>query len=750
MIRIRARAQWLGVRPALLVFIFLVSFYSLTMGVNRTGYGYSPDGTFAFEMAKSLVTDGRHDYFRQYYRNFSRWGIGMPVMLTPFVAFAEPLSDIAPERDRLPIDGEEYFLTYFPALSHPSMVQGDGGSELGLQIPPLPITELNLVSHSGLSVEMPQGTEIASLRIVEADGRAIRLPIRVGIETAEWAYERADVQLTVQHKRAIVVGKHIGNTRANYYFAGFKFAEPIDPVTARLSYTGPPGYFFVDAVSVRAAGTGELISFPGQGRIWSERQNKEFFLRFWAPLLSVLLTAATAAMVVKITRRLGYGIGVAVGIGLSFGLATMAWPFAKLDFAEPGVVFFLVAATLALLKYGESRRQRWALFASLLVLGAVFTKYVAVITLPVFALQLVLLHRVPGSAWRELPRLSWRAVLVFASPYLLLLLPGMLVLSAAYDFRLLYESELLAGLGRGWLGVPLWLGLWGLLFSWGKGFFLYNPIMWVAVPVAVWFVRRHGFKSLLFVAIPLAYLAIYSKKEVWYGGNTWGPRYLLPAIPFLMVMAAPAYRWVLARRGRGPAMALGLLLAGSVLVQTLGVAKDFDLYLSLYVDEIVEQLPEHGVEYGGREYQQWSSIQPEGDLAAVLYSYQFSPLLAHVWLLRADAIELLLPDRLDLVEEALVRTPWARFGVEARAQNPQNATGLDLWSFIMWANYYNHTPLMALVITAVIALELIALAALALLLRSLSAAGRGRRLANAAIVASAGAAVVFDTLHFML
>jgi hypothetical protein len=309
---------------------------------------------------------------------------------------------------------------------------------------------------------------------------------------------------------------------------------------------------------------------------------------------------------------------------------------------------------------------------------------------------------------------------------------------------------LLAGLGRGWLGVPLWLGLWGLLFSWGKGFFLYNPIMWVAVPAGVWFVRRHGWRSLLFVAIPLAYLAIYCKKEVWYGGNTWGPRYLLPTIPFLMMMAAPAYGWVLARRGRGPKLALGLLLAASVLVQTLGVAKDFDLYLSLYVDEIVEQLPEHGVEYGGREYQRWSSIQPEGDLAAVLYSYQFSPLLAHLWLLRADAIELLLPDRLDLLEEALVRTPWSRFGVEAQAQNPQNATGLDLWSFIMWANYYNHTSLMALVMTAVIALELIALAALGLLLRSLTAAGWGRRLANAAIVAGAGAAVAFDTLHFML
>ncbi len=722
----------------------------LTMGVNRNGYGYSPDGTFAFEMAKSLVTDSQHKYFRQYYRNFSRWGIGMPLMLTPFVAFAEPLSEVVPERDRLPIDGEEYFLTYFPALSHSSMVQGDGGTELGLQIPPLPITELNLVSHSGLSVEMSQGTEIARLRIVQADGTISLFPIRAGIETAEWAYERADVQLTVQHERAPVVGKHIGNTRANYYFTSFKFAEPIDPVTARLFYTGPLGHLFVDAVAVRSADTGELISFPGQGRIWSERENKEFFLRFWAPLLSVLLTAATAAMVVKIVRRLGYGIGAGVGVGLSFGLATMAWPFAKLDFAEPGVAFFLVAATLALLRYGEGFRYRWALAASVLVMAAIFTKYVAVITLPMFFLQLVLMRRQAGVGWRTLLSRSWRGGLVFASPHLVLLLPGLAILSVVFDFRLLYESELLAGLGRGWLGVPLWLGLWGLLFSWGKGFFLYNPIMWVAVPAVVWFVRRHGWKATVFVAIPLAYLAIYSKKEVWYGGNTWGPRYLLPAIPFLMVMAAPLYEWVLARRRRWPGVALGVVLAVSVFVQTLGVAKDFDLYLSLYVDEIVEQLPEHGAEYGGREYQRWSSIQPEGDLAAVLYSYQFSPLLAHVWLLRADAIELLLPDRLDLVEGALVRTPWSQFGVGARALNPQNATGLDLWSFTMWANYYNHTSLIALVMTAVVLLEIVALGSLGLLLRSLSAGGWGRRLANAAIVAFAGAAVAFDTLHFML
>ena len=721
----------------------------LSMGVNRTGYGYSPDGTFAFEMAKSMVTDSEHKYFRQYYRNFSRWGIGMPIMLTPFVALAEPLSDIAPQRDRLPIDGEEYFLTNFPSISHSSFP--DARAELGLQIAPLPITELNMVSHTGLSQDIPQGTEIATLRIVEADGTVLLFPIRAGIETAEWAYERADVQLTIQHERATVVGKHIGNARANYYFASFKFAEPIDPVAARVTYTGPPGIFFVDAVGVRAAETGELLSFPGQGRIWSERQNKEFFLRFWAPLMNVLLTAATAALVLKVVRRLGYGPGVAVAVALSYGLATMAWPFSKHDFAEPGVTFFLVAAVLALLHYGESFRYRWVLLASVLAMAAIFTKYVALITLPVFVVHLVLTHRQAGVGWRNLPTKSWRAGLVFTAPYLLLLLPGLAILSVAYDFRLLYESELLAGLGRGWLGVPLWLGLWGLLISWGKGFFLYNPIMWLAVPAGFWFVRRHGWKATLFIGIPLVYLAIYSKKEVWYGGNTWGPRYLLPVIPFLMVMAAPLYERVLSHRRRWPRVALAGVLAVSVFVQTLGVAKDFDLYLSLYVDQIVEQLPENGAAYGGRQYQEWSSIQPEGDLAAVLYSYQFSPLLAHVWLLRADLIELLLPDRLDLVEAALARTPWSRFGIEATAARPEDSMGLDFWSFTLWANYFNHTGLVGIVMGALIALELIALSALGFLLRSVVAAkGRGRRVADFAIVLFACGAVAFDTLHFML
>ena len=524
MSRARLAAGALIARPALLVFIFLASFYMLTMGVNRAGYGYSPDGTFAFEMAKSLVIDPEHKYLRQYYGNFSRWGIGMPILLAPVVAAAEPLSNIAPQRDRLPIEGEEYFLTHFPSISHPSFP--DARAELGLQIPPLPITELNLVSHTGLSQDIPQGTEIASMRIVEADGEILLLPIRAGIETAEWAYERADVQLTIQHE----AGE--GGWQAHRQHAGqlllrqFQVHRADRPGYGAHQVHGPARPLFRGCGGSAGGRYGRVAEFSGAGPDLVGAPEQGVFPEILGSADQRAVDGGDGGAGAQGGSPARLQAGVAVAVTLSYALATMAWPFAKLDFAEPGVTFFLVAAVLALLRYGDTFRHRWALLASVLVMAAILTKYVAVIALPVFVVQIAMMHRQAGAAWREIPARSWRAGAVFASPYLLILLPGLALLSVVYDFRLLYESELLAGLSRGWLGVPLWLGMWGLLVSWGKSFFLYNPIMLLAAPAGIWFVRRHGWKSTLFVGIPLVYLAIYSKKEVWYGRE-----YLGAAVP---------------------------------------------------------------------------------------------------------------------------------------------------------------------------------------------------------------------------
>ena len=49
-------------RPALLLFLFIFSIYAMTLGMGRNGAGYSADGTFAFEMAKSAMVDPGHAY----------------------------------------------------------------------------------------------------------------------------------------------------------------------------------------------------------------------------------------------------------------------------------------------------------------------------------------------------------------------------------------------------------------------------------------------------------------------------------------------------------------------------------------------------------------------------------------------------------------------------------------------------------------------------------------------------------------
>ena len=61
------RAASLVNRPAPLIFVFLAAVYLLTMGVNRGGFGYSPDGQFAFEMAKSIALDPDREYLRRHY-----------------------------------------------------------------------------------------------------------------------------------------------------------------------------------------------------------------------------------------------------------------------------------------------------------------------------------------------------------------------------------------------------------------------------------------------------------------------------------------------------------------------------------------------------------------------------------------------------------------------------------------------------------------------------------------------------------
>ncbi|MYD94385.1 MAG: phospholipid carrier-dependent glycosyltransferase [Chloroflexi bacterium] len=748
MTRTQRLLRWAHARPALLLFLFAFTLYALSMGAARNGGGYSADGTFAFEMAKSVMVDRGHAYLRDQNRNFSRWGVGLPTAFMPIVAFAEPLAEAAPQRDRIPLGEHDVLLVNFPPLGGSPGPQVTDEIELGIE--PGSYDRLALLSHSGLSAGFSQGTEIARLHLTDAAGATSDHPIRVGIETAEWAYDRGDVRARIQHEQPPPVARQIGNARAHYYGSTWRFDPPRELLSARVTYLQPTGNFYVDGLALRTS-DGAWLDGPGVGRVWSERQNREFFRRIWVAAANALATAVGVVLVYRILRRLQYGERVAIVSALIYAVGTMAWPYAKFDFSEPLVTTFLLAAVWLSLVYGSTGRLRFVALAGLAAFAAVLTKYVSVITVPILMTGLVVgAHS--GDSWRKTLRQSVRPVLLFLAPFLIVLLPALVAAATLFDFRLLYVHELIGGLQRGWLELPFGLGLGGLITSWGKGVLWYNPILLVTLPALPWFVHRHGWRSLIFLAIPVAYALLYSRKQVWYGGNAWGPRYLVPALPLLVIVGAPLFERVTERaRTWLPGAALAGVVLISAGVQFMGVSKDFAGYLDLFQQQVADAIPLKGAIYGGADYQPWSSIQPEGDYAAVLYAYQFSPLLAHAWLLRADATNLLAPDRTDWLADALSRTPWSRFGIEAIPPRPENGLGLDFWSLSLVEGFLAYPVFIVWVSVLLLVLQFATLGAwVGLTGRIWPSECRVRSLRFVAIGAFAALLISFDTLHFML
>jgi len=110
---------------------------------------------------------------------------------------------------------------------------------------------------------------------------------------------------------------------------------------------------------------------------------------------------------------------------------------------------------------------------------------------------------------------------------------------SAWDLDALSQWSLGTGLQR----------IYGQLLSPGKGLIFYMPAVILTVPGLVFMWRRHRAVTLA-ISLPLASTVVaYSSYSSWYGGQSWGPRFLVPAIPLIMLAVAPLWdatkqRWL--------------------------------------------------------------------------------------------------------------------------------------------------------------------------------------------------------------
>jgi hypothetical protein len=199
----------------------------------------------------------------------------------------------------------------------------------------------------------------------------------------------------------------------------------------------------------------------------------------------------------------------------------------------------------------------WPLAGGLALGYALATRIGGVFVVPVFLLYAWLYrHRLRDMLW-----------------LLVGLLPGgvLIVLNNWVRFRALTEQ----GYGGEGFTGNLLEGLAGLLFSPGKSLFLYVPLL-VALPFAVLpFARRFRAEAVLVGGLTLTLLVQSALWWIWWGGWGWGPRFLVPLMPFLVLplgvlLERRAWRWIIG---------LGLLPL-SVAANLLGILVDFNTYLS--------------------------------------------------------------------------------------------------------------------------------------------------------------------------
>ena len=241
-----------------------------------------------------------------------------------------------------------------------------------------------------------------------------------------------------------------------------------------------------------------------------------------------LITAASAYLVARTIRLLGFGERAALwGLAL-YGLGSPALVYARGDYAQPLSGLCWMAAIYTILRFRQSGQQRWLLLSAFALLYGVLTRVVD----GSLALPAVLLLAVPHLRVREWRSATWRALAIVTAGWV----GGIVLTLLVNDLR--YGSAFNFGYGgESWTGF-LPEGLAGSLISPARGLLWSFPAIVLLLPgVRVLWRNQQRMAVVALMGLAVLELLNVSLWWVWWGGWDWGLRLFVPALPVLAVVA---------------------------------------------------------------------------------------------------------------------------------------------------------------------------------------------------------------------
>ncbi|HTG96327.1 MAG TPA: hypothetical protein VL982_02645 [Burkholderiales bacterium] len=317
----------------------------------------------------------------------------------------------------------------------------------------------------------------------------------------------------------------------------------------------------------------------------------------WNIVLSVLLALVLYRLAGLYTQR--PGIRVAFVIAILYGSAL--WFYQRAQSSELYQVLFFSALFLCLVRFLRTRGWAWLAWTWLFAAALVFTRLAYGLLLPVIALAAF--HALASKSWQE-PRPARATLIAWA------VLPPALALAL-----LAWVNEV--KFGAPWLtGYHQWRpettapsgrladGLWGFLFAPRFSIFTHVPLLLFALAGAREFWRRYRTEAVTMLALFLPLLLFISKLPVWSGEFTYGPRYVLFALPVLSLPAVLLAERVVERlpswRARAWTAAALVVLAYSAYLQVQVNRLGFWMYYearwaleNAYTDTAAEYFRDH-------------------------------------------------------------------------------------------------------------------------------------------------------------
>ena len=259
-------------------------------------------------------------------------------------------------------------------------------------------------------------------------------------------------------------------------------------------------------------------------------------------LLPAVYTALTGALLVTISEKKGYSERTSLLLGLTYGLGTIAFPYARTNFREPLAALLITASVICIEKSVEIDQKPcknifYPTIGFIFLILAALTKITTAILIPFLVISFIakkhLLRKENRSKWL-LITLSALIIFIFVGIILQLSLPA----NSLNRFTFRFFDYIRYTLPR----LPhdhFWSALAGLLISPGKGLLIYSPVL-LMILISPFLKRKKSSDWFVYMGALLALAGVQALiyNDQWWS-ITWGTRALIPALPLACLAALP-------------------------------------------------------------------------------------------------------------------------------------------------------------------------------------------------------------------